>query len=270
MKADLHVHSTISDGSFSREEIVQMAIDKKLTHISFTDHDCTTGFDKLSGLSEDLVIVPGVEISAFDFEKGKKVHVLGYDYKNPEPIDSLCTPLLRKRHENSLKQIEILADNGYQICEGDVLKYSGEYIYKQHILKYLVDTNQADEMFGDVYKNIFKNGGVCHFDIRYIDACEAVKAIKQAGGYAVLAHCGQQKNYSSVKKLKLAGLDGIELFHPSNDDEALDRILTIAEDYELFCTGGSDFHGEYEKEHHQVGDWVSPKNPIVSRKNCLI
>ena len=264
MKADLHVHSTVSDGSLTRQEIVSLAKKKGLTHIAFSDHDCTKDHDKVSELDSELVIIPAIEISAYDLESGKKVHVLGYGYSDPAPLEQLCRPTLEKRNANCLKQIEILSEMGYDISEESVKKYSDTCIYKQHILKYLFDTNQSEEIFGRVYLEIFKNGGRCDFDIEYADCRDAVKAIKEAGGLAVLAHPGQQENYSTVQKLCDVGLDGIELFHPSNKEKAMGIIIELANEHKLFCTGGSDFHGLYERDGKDLGDFISPKNPVLS------
>lgn len=262
MKADLHIHSTISDGSLSRKQIVSLAKQKGLDCIAFSDHDCTYGHNNVSELSNDIRIIPAIEISAYDFQSDKKVHVLGYNYSNPKPLEELCHPTLEKRNANCLKQIDILSEMGYRITAEEVKKYSFSCIYKQHILKYLFDTKQSEKLFGDIYHNIFKNGGPCDFDIMYVDCRDAVKAIKEAGGLAVLAHAGQQENYSCVKKLYDCGLDGIELYHPSNNSNAMDIIKQLAEDYGLFFTGGSDFHGEYENAGRDIGDFLSPENPL--------
>lgn len=265
MKADLHIHSTVSDGSLTRIEILETAKEKGLTHIAFSDHDCTDGFESCGELSQrfGIKVIPAIEISAFDFNTGKKAHILGYCYNDPAPLKELCEPTLSKRHANCLKQIEILMDMGFKITAEDVMKYSGRTIYKQHILKYLYDTKQSEEIFGNIYTNIFKNGGRCHFDIAYCDAVSAVKAVKEAGGYAVLAHSGQQQNFSIIPELVREGLDGLELNHPSNSEEDKKKISQLADEYGLFLTGGSDFHGEYEKENHCVGDFLSPENPLL-------
>lgn len=265
MRADLHVHSTVSDGSFTRQEIVKLAKKKGLSAIAFSDHDCTVDFDKVGELGREngIKIIPAIEISAYDFESKKKVHVLGYGYTDPRPLEQLCSPTLEKRNANCLKQIEILSQLGYDITPEKVKKYSDTCIYKQHILKYLFDTKQSEEIFGRVYKEIFKNGGKCDFDIVYADCRDAVKAIKEAGGYAVLAHPGQQENFSTVKKLCDCGLDGIELFHPSNDEKAHTIIKELCAEHGLFFTGGSDFHGLYERGGKDLGDFTSPENPLL-------
>lgn len=263
LKADLHVHSCYSDGSQSFQEILGKAAGLGLTHISFCDHDCTlhtvealkwsTGFD--------IKVIPGVEISAFDRVTGRKVHILGYDYSKNKAIEELCAPILKRRHANCLKQIEILGGLGYRILPEQVLPYAaGGTIYKQHILKYLHDSGQSSLLFGDVYAAVFKNGGPCDFDIQYVDAADAVRAIREDGGRAVLAHPGQQENFDLVAGLREAGLSGIEIHHPANTPRHRDEILELAKRYGLFCTGGSDFHGLYEAVPRLMATCLAPED----------
>lgn len=245
IKADMHIHSTISDGSYSMEEIVAMAEQRGLDAIVFTEHDTLSHMEKLPK-SQRVKVAAGLEISAFDYEKNLRVHVLGYGIKQPEIVEKLVHPTLEARHANSMKQVQILNQNGWEIDVEQMKRADGKYIYKQHIMDYLVSHGKAEELFGEFYYSVFKNGGICHFDIEYTDPLEAVKAIKDAGGYAVLAHSGQQQNFELIPALVKAGLDGLELNHHANSDRDKQVIREYAEKYNLFLTGGSDFHGRYE------------------------
>lgn len=263
VRADLHVHSTCSDGSEDLRGILARAAGLGLTHLAFTDHDCTryAGEAQRLGAETGVAVIPAVEISASDRTTGRKVHILGYDYKRPEPIEAVCAPILRRRHENCLKQIGILRDLGYCISEEAVAPYAaGGTFYKQHILKYLYDTGQSPAVFGDVYRTVFKNGGPCDFDIEYAEAAEAVRAVAEAGGYAVLAHPGQQQNFDLIPKLVRAGLSGIERNHPANTQKHRELISRLAADNGLFCTGGSDFHGIYEAKGQPLGSVLAPED----------
>ncbi len=261
IKADLHIHSRVSDGSFTIEQLAAAALSRGLKAIAITDHDTLSHVDKIPE-NAGLKIVPGIEISACDYEKGRRVHILGYNIKETEAVEKFVHPLLLARHENSMKQIGILKKNGFSIDYDKLYKADGRYIYKQHIMEYLVNTGQAPDMFGDFYRQIFKNGGICDFDITYLDPYEAVRTIKQAGGLAVLAHSGQQQNFSLIPKLVSEGLDGLEINHPSNSTEDKKIIKQYAEDYGLFLTGGSDFHGIYEKGPNELGGNLSEESGV--------
>lgn len=264
MIADLHIHSTLSDGSDTREQILQKASALGIKVMSFTEHDSVAGYEDGIALAASYGIkaLPGVEISAYDFASGKKAHILGFNYSGGEHITALCEPLLMRRHGNSLRKIEILRELGYKITEDDVRRYAGKYIYKQHILKYLVDSGQEDELFGKVYYTLFKQNGPCDFDITYVDAVEAVQVINADGGKAVLAHPGQQDNFSMIPQLKEAGLWGIELLHPMHNQADREKVLAEAEKFGLYCTGGSDYHGTYTKTIHELGHY-SPAEATV-------
>lgn len=184
---------------------------------------------------------------------------MGYKINNADYVENLTLPLLKKRHENSLRQIEILQKDGIEIDINKLNKEDGKYIYKQHIMEYLVETKQVIEMFGSFYKTVFKSGGICDFDIEYIDVYDAVNVIKSAGGLAVLAHPGQQKNFYLIDKIPF---DGIEFNHLANSEGDKKIIREYASKYNLFLTGGSDYHGKYEAVPVDIGDFISEESGV--------
>lgn len=113
--------------------------------------------------------------------------------RDTRSVTAFCRPLLERRQANSLRQIALLAEHGFRIRPQNFVKRAGHVIYKQHLMEYLVATEQVEEMFGTFYHETFKNGGYCDFDIEYLDAAAAVRVITEAGGLAVLAHPGQQQ-----------------------------------------------------------------------------
>ena len=118
MKADLHVHSHYSDGSSSVEEVLEMASKRGITHLSLVDHDTVAGIEaaQIAGEKHGITVIPGIEISAYDFTRNRKVHILGYWFdKEATHIQELCKPLLKRRHENSFWQIDQLQKNDYDI-----------------------------------------------------------------------------------------------------------------------------------------------------------
>mgnify|MGYP000596395912 FL=1 len=183
--------------------------------------------------------------------------MLGYSIARPEVTECLVHPTLEARHANSLRQIEILNRYGYGIDADRLHRADGKYIYKQHIMDHLVQRGKAPEMFGTFYQTVFKHGGICDFDIRYPSPLEALRAIKDAGGLAVLAHSGQQQNFCIIPELAKQGLDGLELNHHANHAKDHTIIRRYAEEYGLFLTGGSDIHGRYEGVSVDVGDYLA-------------
>lgn len=249
-RADLHVHSTLSDGSETFEELVARASGSGITHVAFTNHDTTRGIAaaQRAGRAVGVTVVGGVEISAFDFARGRKVHILGLGVREGSPaVERLCRPLLRRRDEASRWQLQRLLEVG---CRVDVEKVerlaaASTCLYKQHIMAGMTDAPCASGEWQRLYRRLFKGEGVAVRDIEYVDARDAVEAIVRDGGCAVLAHPGQMGNYELVPALVEVGLAGIERMHPDHGEADHDRCYNLACRYGLFCTGGSDYHGVF-------------------------
>lgn len=247
-RADLHVHSTVSDGSETFEELVARASGAGITHIAFTNHDTTRGIAaaQRAGRAVGVTVVGGVEISAFDFSRGRKVHILGLGVREGSPaVERLCRPLLRRRDETSRWQLRRLLEAGYRVDVDKVerLAAASTCLYKQHIMAGMVDAPCASAEWQRLYRRLFKGDGIAARDIEYVDARDAVEAIVRDGGRAVLAHPGQMHSYELVPALVEAGLSGIERLHPDHGETDHDRCYNLAVRYGLFCTGGSDYHG---------------------------
>jgi len=256
VKSDLHIHSTVSDGSDTIKQIIETAKTKGLDAIAITDHDTMSHIKQIPD-EADIRVIAGVELSSAHHKTNVRAHILGYHIKNAEIISAFTQALLEARNENSEKQVQILIRNGFRIDMDKLSRADGKYLYKQHIMDWLVSTGQAPDMFGDFYHRIFKNGGICAFDIEYADVFESVRVVKEAGGIAVLAHPGKQQNFEIIPGLVVAGLDGLELNHHSNSSKDKEIILDYAGRYGLFLTGGSDYHGRYEPQPFGIGDFLS-------------
>ena len=131
MKADLHMHSRVSDGSYTIAELAELAAKKGLDVIAVTDHDTLSHVSQIpKGLP--VKVIPGIEISAYDYTVDKRVHVLGYGIQDVELVEDFVHPLLKARHENSMKQIAVLQEHGYHVDLDKIHRADGKYIYKQH------------------------------------------------------------------------------------------------------------------------------------------
>lgn len=258
-KADMHMHSTVSDGSCRIETLIDMAKAKGLDAMVITDHDTLSHRNQIPAYP-GITVACGAELSACDPKTGMRAHILGYRIEKPEVVEQATLPILEARHANSLRQIEILRKEGYPIDLSEIRKADGKYIYKQHIMDYLFHLGAVGELFGEFYYKTFKNGGICDFDIQYLDARTAVDVIRQAGGLPVLAHSGQQQNFYLVPELVEQGLAGLELNHHANSEKDKEIIRELADRYRLFLTGGSDFHGIYEPKICSVGSYLAEES----------
>ncbi|WP_338113195.1 PHP domain-containing protein [Paenibacillus artemisiicola] len=254
-KVDLHCHTNASDNTFGAADVVRQAAEAGVAALAITDHDTTAAVEEASRLGRSLgvEIVPGIEISAYDYERKRRAHILGLFIDPAHPaLAALCDPIVERRTRLSYEMTERLAAAGYDIAWDDVLRYAGPggAAFKQHIMHALVDRGYANHLFGELYRRLFSRGengepGIAHLPMRYVDARDAIRAVLDAGGIPVLAHPGQLRNFEAIPEWVDCGLQGLEVLHPSHSEEDLSRAAQAAAEYGLLVTGGSDFHGGY-------------------------
>lgn len=274
IKADLHIHTNISDGSLTTEEVIKKAKEKGLTHIAITNHDTVKGLKEAIELGKkyDIVVIPGIEISAYDYKRNRKVHLLGYNIDlRGKYVSNLCKSLLKDRDEMTLKQVEIIKSLGYDISKDEVKLYgkNSEISYKQHIMQVMIDKGYVKEIYSPLYKELFKNNGPCDMEINYIDVFDAIDAIIKDNGIPVVAHPGQMNSYELIEELVEKGLMGIEKYHISHSKEDYDKVEKLAKKYNLIITGGSDFHGSYSKN-RSIGCCTAPSESVKFIEQRLI
>lgn len=276
MKAELHCHTNVSDCPLSIDEVLNLAVANDVSYLAITNHDTTKGLEEAikKGKKYGVEVIPGIEISGYDFERGRRVHILGY-FVEPghKAIEALCEPLIEKRHKLSYEMVQRLAEAGYSISWERCLElaHGGTGVYKQHIMAALIEAGYTDSIYGPLYKKLFSRGqngeapGLAFIPMEYVDAKLAVKAIMEAGGVPVLAHPGQYGNFEMVPELAEAGLQGIEVWHPLHNRQHEDMARMLAVKYGLIMTGGSDFHGEYGEKPVVLGS----RSPGVERVHEL-
>lgn len=267
MKGDLHIHSSISDCDYSIEEIVKKAKEKGLTHISITDHDTILGLEEALKIGEKyhIKVIPGIEISAYDNKRKRKVHILGYGNLG-ENVQVLCKNMPEKREALSKRYFNEIQNKGYDISWEDIKSCSGKTgVFKQHIMLNLIKKGYTRNIYGDLYNTLFKKETQIK-EMEYIDVFEAVQAIKKDGGVAVIAHPALYKNEELISELVSFGLDGIEVYHPKHTYKDIEKLSAIAKEKNLIITGGTDFHGNMGEEYVEMGSYFCSEESI---KNIL-
>lgn len=249
MRADLHLHTTNSDGSDSPEAVFMLAKEAGVDMISITDHDTTYGIQENKGFAEKhgVIYVPGVEISAFDPARGRRCHIVGLKaHDNYAPLNELLQGITKNRHEIATRQLNMLIDLGYDISESDFKSRRGAHgFYKQHIMSVLIEKGYCTAMYGDFYNKMFKNNGPLHIEMDYPPATLAVKLLREAGCIPILAHPTNYDNLPYLDELIEAGLIGIEVSYPNASQKQRAMLLELAKDKALFASAGSDYHGAY-------------------------
>lgn len=279
MKADLHCHTTISDGSLGISDVIRQADRNDVRCLAITDHDSLASLSRSAVLGKryNVNVVPAVEFSAFDSERKRKVHILCYMPAKPDRLEGLCLRTSNGRMELG-KRMAVKVLDKYPITLESILRYSAgsKAIYKCHIMHALMDYGYTTELYGDVYESIFDvKDGICAAEVAseadfYPDVHFVTTLIKASGGISVMAH---PKVYDSTALLEeLAAkheIDGIEVWHRSADSESQAQLQAFAEENGLIATGGSDFHGFYNHYPIQIGSNTTPEdslNKILNHK----
>lgn len=247
---DLHAHTTCSDGTDSPLALVKKAAASGITVLGVTDHDSTSGWtEATSALHGNLQLALGAEVSCLTTD-GISVHMLGllFDGEN-QALQQLLSDSRDTRIPRMKKMIENLQAAGYEISLEDVQAATpdGATVGRPHLADALVAkkiVKSRDEAFSDLLHND-SPFYVSHFAPTPEDA---IKAIRVAGGVAVIAHPfasrrGQTLDANAFAPLVAAGLNGIEVFHRDQSADERLQLLAVASELGLVVTGSSDYHG---------------------------
>lgn len=274
IRIDLHVHTTASDGQFSPMEVVRLARDRRLTYLAITDHDTTDGVAEAQTASQvsadhpelaNPTVISGIELSAEDVDGD--VHMLGYYLHIDNP--TLQTRLAKFRHdraERARKMVEKLNGLGVEITFERVLEIaagSGKRrgaIGRPHVARAMIEKGYA-ESIPDAFNRFLNPGAPGYVARERLSPEGAIGLIHDSGGVAVLAHPAKLKDYHAmIKRLAAAGLDGVEVVHPSSDERVRLDLRGLAGQYGLIMTGGSDFHNTAEDGSLSIGSLTPPED----------
>jgi predicted metal-dependent phosphoesterase TrpH len=246
MKADLHLHTTASDGMLEPQEVVDRASGLGLEVIAITDHDSVSGIPAALEQASNfpgLLVIPGVEINT-DIARGE-AHVLGY-FISDEDADfnnALCE-LRESRYRRGQRMTAKLAEMGVEVDWARVLELArGGSIGRPHIAQAMLEQGYVSSL-RQAFTDYIGRDGPAYIERKKLTPLEAVKLILKVDGLPVLAHPASIEHLESlVGKLKKAGLAGIEIYYTGYTPNTIARLQDLAKRYDLVATGGSDFHG---------------------------
>lgn len=248
MKADLHLHTTASDGLLTPAQVVQLAHEQGLDIIAITDHDTLDGIPQAMEAAEKygITVIPGVELSA---EHEPEIHILGYnmDPQNPKLVELLAQTRQQRRQRDEVMLLQ-LQQQGLAITREMVEDQArGGVVGRPHFARALIELGVAGSM-AEAFEKYLLPGGAGYVSRIRPSAQACIAAIRAAGGMAVLAHPRllgllPYELERLVEMLAHRGLQGIEAYSPGNRPGESRRFERLAERYHLFVTGGSDYHG---------------------------
>lgn len=267
MKGDLHVHTTLSDGSLGMEEVIAQAKRIGLDFISITDHDTMSSISRAKVLGERYGIqtIPGVELTAWDKVRNRKVHILCYAPQKPDRLEGICRRCSEIR-QSCAKETVANVLKLFPITSDDIMKHvsGSKSIYKQHILHALIEYGYSTHFYGKLNDELFnEETGSCIVEREYPDINYVLELIHSARGAAVMAHPMVYDSLELLDSLAAEGkIDGVEVFHYSANEEQQAMLLAKANEYDLIVTGGSDFHGLYNIKPTHLGKYTTDKENI--------
>lgn len=242
--ADLHVHTYLSDGTFSPQEAVERAKGMGLSCIAITDHDCVDGIEPASEAGEklDLEIIPGVELTAQ--EEGIEVHLLGFfiDWKD-EPFLKKLKIICQSRVKRTYQMIERLKKYNIAIDPEEVFRTSGPGSVGRLHVALVMEKHGYVSSVKEAFNRYIGDKAPCYVRHFEISAKEAIAEIKRIGGAAVFAHPYVMGKNNFIAQFIKYGLDGIEAYHSDHPGTASKHYIELAQKYKLLVTGGSDCHG---------------------------
>lgn len=256
---DLHVHSNKSDGSLSPTQLVELAIQKKLSAFALTDHDTTDGLDEAiqaaariqtADFGEEVLspeVIPGIELST-EYE-GKDIHIVGLfiDHNAPSFKEKI-QDFVNSRILRNEKMCKSLSTEGIDITYEKLLaEYPCAVITRSHYARYLHEHGYVDSV-REAFDRYIGDHAKHYIPREKITPLQAISLIKEVNGLAILAHptlyrMTEEKLNTLVSLLKNNGLDGIEAIYSTYSASEERQIRTLACAYDLLLSGGSDFHG---------------------------
>lgn len=254
--ADLHVHTNISDGTFTPEKVVEYAKMQGLDAIAITDHDTCAAIAPAARAAKGpgLEIIPGVELTAELDED--EIHILGYfiDWQDEifiRKLEKLC----RVREERAKEILRKLSEQGIDLKYEELLDIAGRgpgSVGRLHIASLLYKKGKIASM-RDAFTKYIGNNSPAYVKKFKLSPKEAVDMIKSVGGVAVLAHPKTINTETRPLKdiigaLAAEGIQGIEVYHSDHNAKDSRELKKIADELGLLITGGSDCHGLGKKE----------------------
>jgi hypothetical protein len=255
---DLHSHTNESDGTFTPDELVGLAMERGLEALAISDHDTFAGFDQALPIARSggLDLVCGIELSTrVPGSRVRTVHLLGYFLHQPPSADfrAWLDELIAGRRDRNQRLIESLHEQGVDINLGEVERLGRTLTGRPHFARVLIDKGYVST-FDEAFRRYLGETAPTYVErfAPYVEA--AIQRVIDAGGLPVLAHpirLGYRDPEAEEKfigGLRAAGLRGIEVFHSDHRPADMERYAGIARKYNLAVSGGSDFHGDVKPQ----------------------
>jgi predicted metal-dependent phosphoesterase TrpH len=273
--ADLHTHSTASDGSCAPAAVAEAAARAALAVLALTDHDTVAGVPeaRAAGNRLGVRVVAGVELSAVHADR--EIHILGLHLERLDLMEAELEVFRSARRARAEEIVRKLHSLNVPVSLDAVFAEAGDgAIGRPHIARAIIAGGWARDA-RDAFDRFLGSGRPAFVEKRRLTAGDAIDLIHAAGGLACFAHPSAEGTRSRVEALAALGLDGLEVRHPSHSAEDVARVAALAAHFDLVRTGGSDWHGAGEGPRllgamEVPGAWVDEQDARVRRRRSAI
>lgn len=254
MQADLHVHTTASDGTDTPQQLVARAAQLGLGAVAITDHDTVEGIEPALRAARDygIQVVPGIELGTEI--SGREVHLLGYfiDYRQPYFLEQLAD-FQQRRLIRVRKMARKLNELGFPVTMDRVLEIAGGgAVGRPHLARALMELGAVNSV-EEAFEKWLGQGRPAYVPRFKYTPREGVRLLRCAGGVPVFAHPVLAGMDELIPALVQEGLLGLEVYYPAHDAGDVQRYLGYCRRYNLLPTGGSDYHGALHRENNELG-----------------
>jgi hypothetical protein len=249
MKIDLHSHSTVSDGLDSPAALVTRMAEAGLTAFALTDHDTLQGLPEARAEAgqRGIELISGAEISS-SWGGQDDIHILALfvDETNAK-FHAQLAERQEERRTRGERMAQALVTHGYAIDLDAIRADVGDGVWgRPHLARALVKAGYAKGN-DDAFERFLGREHPWYIAYEKWPALEVLQAIREAGGVSSLAHAVWYKDTDAlVRALAAGGLDAVEVFHPDHGPDEERRFSSLAREFALATTAGSDFHGTPE------------------------
>ncbi|WP_376795335.1 PHP domain-containing protein [Thermogemmatispora sp.] len=244
---DLHTHSTASDGLYAPRVLLQQAHEAGVRVLALTDHDSTEGLEEAATAASQLGIdfIPGIEINT-EIPAGE-VHMLGYFlHYQQEAFQQALRTLRDARQRRGQRIVELLNEQGIAITWERVRELAQGSVGRPHVAQALVEAGYAQSI-EEAFARYIGQGCPAYVPRYKLSPQDAVRLIVSARGLPVIAHPlelpGPEILRQWLPELCALGLVGLEVYYGPYTPEEEAQLLSLAREFDLIPTGGSDYHG---------------------------
>lgn len=243
-RADLHLHTTASDGTYTPAQVVELACRAGLSALAITDHDTLAAIPAARAAAEgtEVEVIAGVEITS-EYQD-RELHLLGYFVAlDHEPLTNALDAIRRHRVERFQEMIERLQAHGVSLQEGEQIPdVEPEALGRRHLAELLVRAGRVGSV-REAFQRYLGDHGPVVVPKRRLPVSEALALVRGAGGVAAWAHPRYDCTRAHLAELRGLGLRAVEAEYPDMRRARSLELREWAAALDLAISGGSDCHG---------------------------